>query len=68
MLKLIVLRPNQSISISLHRVYIFERGVVMSIQEKIQEHVKEECRYCTNKECDGIHITRDNKTRCDKNE
>lgn len=27
MLKLIVLRPNQSISISLHRVYIFERGV-----------------------------------------
>ena len=38
----------------------------MTIQEKIQEHVKEECRYCREEECNGIHITADNKTKCNK--
>lgn len=66
MLKLIVLRPNQSISISLHRVYIFERGVVMSIQEKIQEHVKEKCKYCLKEDCDGIHINTNNEATCER--
>lgn len=40
----------------------------MTIQERIQEHVKEECKYCDIQECRGIYITQDNKTRCDKDE
>lgn len=40
----------------------------MSIQEKIQEHVKEKCRDCLKEDCDGIHITNDEKTRCDADE
>lgn len=38
----------------------------MTIQELIQEHVKEECKYCTIQNCSGIHITENSKTRCDK--
>lgn len=38
----------------------------MTTQELIQKHLKEKCRYCARKECDGIHITNDGKTRCDK--
>ena len=38
----------------------------MTIQELMKEHVKEECRYCILKECNGIHITRDNKTICER--
>lgn len=40
----------------------------MTIQELIQEHVQEQCRYCTKQECNGIHVTEDKKTRCDKHE
>ncbi len=40
----------------------------MSIQDKIKEHVQEKCRDCTRKECDGIHVTIDKKTRCEKDE
>lgn len=39
----------------------------MTTQELIKKHIEEKCKECTNV-CDGIHITRDNKTRCDKNE
>lgn len=40
----------------------------MTTQEKIQEHVQEQCRYCLKKNCNGIHITVDGKTKCDKDE
>lgn len=40
----------------------------MSIQEKIQEHVKEKCKYCLKEDCDGIHITITKETKCDKDE
>lgn len=39
-----------------------------TIQELIQEHVQERCRYCIRKECNGIHVTIDKKTRCEKDE
>lgn len=39
-----------------------------TIQELIQEHVQEKCRYCTKENCNGIHVTRDGKTRCEKDE
>lgn len=38
----------------------------MSVQELMQKHVKEECRYCTNKECDGIHINTNNEATCER--
>lgn len=37
----------------------------MTKQELIQEHVKEECKYCDIQECRGIYITQDNKTKCE---
>lgn len=37
-------------------------------QELMKEHVQEKCRYCTKKDCDGIHVTVDNKTRCERDE
>lgn len=37
-----------------------------SNQELIEEHVKEKCKYCDIHDCDGIHITIEQKTRCDK--
>lgn len=40
----------------------------MTIQELIKEHVKEKCKYCDIQNCNGICITKDNKTRCDKYE
>ena len=41
----------------------------MSIQELIKEHVQEKCKYCTVKDCNGIHVTINKKeTRCDKDE
>jgi hypothetical protein len=39
----------------------------MSTQELIQKHLEEKCKNCTNV-CDGIHITNDEKTRCDADE
>nr|DAI24494.1 MAG TPA: hypothetical protein [Caudoviricetes sp.] len=38
----------------------------MSIQEKIQEHVKEKCRYCLKEDCDGIHINTNNEATCER--
>lgn len=38
----------------------------MTIQELIQEHVKEKCKYCNNKNCDGIRVTQDGRTVCDE--
>lgn len=40
----------------------------MSNQDLIKKHVKDKCKYCDIKECDGIHITIDRKTRCDRDE
>ena len=51
---------------SLCSVIYNERGVVMSIQEKIQEHVKEKCRYCLKEDCDGIHINTNNEATCER--
>lgn len=39
-----------------------------TIQELIKEHVQEKCKYCIRKNCNGINITIDKKTRCDRNE
>lgn len=39
-----------------------------TIQELIKEHVQEKCRYCTRKECSGIHVTINEGTKCDKDE
>ena len=41
---------------------------MLTSQELIQEHVKEQCRYCTLRECDGIRVTIDGKTRCARGE
>lgn len=38
----------------------------MSGEDLIKEHLEDKCRYCDIQNCDGIHITIDNKTRCDK--
>lgn len=38
----------------------------MSIQEKIQEHVKEKCKYCLKEDCDGIHINTNNEATCER--
>lgn len=38
----------------------------MIIQEKMKEHVKEKCRYCSEEECDGIYITTKGETKCNK--
>lgn len=37
-------------------------------QELIQEHVQEKCRYCTKEKCDGIRVTVNNETKCEKDE
>ncbi len=37
----------------------------MSIQDLIKKHLEEKCENCTNKNCNGISITRDKLgTRC----
>ena len=61
--------PNQRSSnrscYCFHSVYKVERGVFMSTQELIQKHLEEKCKNCTNKNCNGISITRDKiGTRC----
>ena len=40
----------------------------MSAEDLIKEHLNDKCKYCDLKECDGIHITIDKKTRCDRDE
>lgn len=35
-------------------------------QELIKEHLEKKCKGCKIKDCNGIHITVDRKTRCDK--
>ena len=40
----------------------------MTIQEMIKEHVKKKCKHCDIQNCNGVHITKDRKTRCDKDE
>lgn len=42
--------------------------IMYTTQELMKEHVQEKCRYCTKKDCDGIHVTVDNKTRCERDE
>lgn len=39
----------------------------MTIEQLFKEHVKTVCKDCTIKDCDGIHITTDNKTKCERN-
>lgn len=40
----------------------------MTNEELIKEHLENKCKYCDIKDCDGIHITIDHKTRCNKDE
>ena len=40
----------------------------MSSEELIKEHLENKCKYCEIKECNGISITTDRKTRCEKDE
>lgn len=40
----------------------------MTLEELIKEHLRDKCKYCNLKECDGIHITIDKKTRCNRDE
>lgn len=40
----------------------------MTNEELIKEHLEDKCKYCNIKDCDGIHITIDHKTRCNKDE
>lgn len=40
----------------------------MSAEELIKQHLEDKCKYCDIQHCDGIRITRDNKTRCDRDE
>ena len=38
---------------------------MMSIQDKIKIHVKDKCKYCDKKDCNGIKVTSDGKTVCE---
>ena len=40
----------------------------MTNEELIKEYLEDKCKYCNIKDCDGIHITIDHKTRCNKDE
>lgn len=40
----------------------------MSNAELIQEHLENKCKHCNIKDCEGIHITIDRKTKCDRDE
>ena len=40
----------------------------MSGQDLIKEHLEDKCKYCDLPCYDGIRITRDRKTRCDRDE
>lgn len=40
----------------------------MSGQDLIKEHLAEKCKHCDLQDCDGIRITRDRKTKCDRDE
>ena len=40
----------------------------MSAEELIKQHLEDKCKYCDQQCCDGIHITRDRKTKCDRDE
>lgn len=37
----------------------------MTIQDLIKIHVNDKCKYCNNKNCEGIRITHNNKTVCE---
>lgn len=37
----------------------------MTIQELIEKHVEEQCKNCTKKDCNGIYLTKDNRTICE---
>lgn len=50
------------------RIYKLGVDTMYTIQELIKEHVQEKCRYCTRKECNGIHVTITKETKCDKDE
>ena len=41
---------------------------MLTTGELMEEHVKEYCKYCTLKECDGIRVTINGKTKCAKEE
>lgn len=41
----------------------------MTREELIKQHLEDKCKYCdTQQDCNGIRITTDNKTRCDRDE
>ncbi len=40
----------------------------MTVQEMIKEHVEERCKYCDIQNCNGIYVTKDGETRCDRDE
>lgn len=38
----------------------------MTNQEKIEEHIKDKCKYCPIQDCDGFHFTIYGETRCER--
>lgn len=38
---------------------------MMSIQDLMKIHVKDNCKYCSRKNCDGIRINTKGKTVCE---
>lgn len=40
----------------------------MSGQDLIKQHKQDKCSNCKIKNCNGIHITIDRKTKCDRDE
>lgn len=37
----------------------------MTIQELVVRQVKDKCKYCNKKQCEGIRVTQENKTTCE---
>ena len=44
------------------------KEILMTVQEMIKEHVEERCKYCDIQNCNGIYVTKDRETRCDRDE
>lgn len=41
---------------------------MMSIQDLMKEHVKDRCKYCARKNCNGIRVNAEGKTVCEVTE
>lgn len=40
----------------------------MSAEDLIKQHYDDKCKYCDLQYCDGIRVTIDRKTKCDRDE